>query len=231
MKKLLLSSLLSVFALFAMAQYDIEVTLITPVANDNLNAGIPFDYKVDIKNTGTTPITTSDTIVNIPLVNGSPINAGGGILGWYEMHNIAVGATYTAKHTISLTGGSSGPIEWCSFVFMFEDESDTTNNESCNTFNWNATVGMGELKLMQVEDNSYFSNAHFNLDVTGVENDNNASVSIYDLSGTLVVNASVEIVNNTINGKVAVRELPSGIYLVQLKSSKGEISTRKVMKQ
>jgi len=228
MKKILLSSLLGLFSLVAFAQQDIEVTLVSPALNDALANGVPFDYTITVKNNGSTAISLpADSIVNAPLINGGTI--GNPPIAWLEDTVIAPGATVTITHSLTLSG-PQGQFNWCGWAFLLGvTESDTTNNTDCNDFYFNTNVGADEFSLMVTVDRSYFSNDNYVVNASGVASSKNAKLEIYNLSGILVIESDLEIINNTIEKNVSVGNLPSGIYLAQLSSSNGVISTKKVI--
>ena len=227
MKKLLLSSLLGLFAITASAQ-DISVTLDKPAANDNIGAGIAFDWEITVKNESSTALTTNDTITSIPLFNGSPIPSGGGILGWYEMAAIPAGGTMTFTHSMTLIGGTTGTVNTCAIVFL-DGDTDTTNDMSCHDVNWDAAVGIGELHEAVIENNSFTSNGVYNVSLTNVFNHNVANVSIINLNGQVIMTEDLEINAGVVVGQINVGNLARGIYIVKFASPKGEIITEKVM--
>ncbi len=230
MKKLLLSSLLGLFAIAAVAQPDISVTLDKPIANASLQAGVAFDWEITVKNESSTAITVNDSIINIPLFNGQPIpTAGGGIVGWIENAAIAAGATATFTHSLTLTGGTSGTINICGFAIM-EDDSDSTNNMSCHDITWDATIiGIGELHEAVIENNSYVSNGVFRVALENVFNHDAANISIVNINGQVVLTENMDINTGIIEGDIDVTSLATGIYIVKFASPKGVISTQKVM--
>ena len=230
MKKLLLLGLgLISLAVTAQTMPDIEVTIMKPVANANLEAGTTFDYEIQIKNTGTTAITTTDSIINLPLWNGSTIGSGPSTVVWLELVSIAPGASVTITHPLNLTGGTTGQMSFCGYAFLFEEESDTTNNMSCNTTNWDARISVGEFELLKIEDNSFYNAGAYNVKLENATAYDNASLVVFNISGQEILVQELEMNNGKIDQRVELGNIPSGIYLMNIKSSAGMISTQKVM--
>lgn len=229
MKKLLLSAVLGLFSVAAMAQSgDISVTISSP--SGNIGAGIAFDYTVSVTNNGSSALTMTDTILNIPLFNGSPLQtSGGGIVGWYDMGSIAAGASQSFVHSLTIQGGSSGPIDICSFTYLLAGESDSTNNEDCSTVTYDNALSIGDLEEASVKNNSFYSNGMFNVAVESAFGHNNATVTIVNINGQTVATEAMDIHTGSIEGTMNVEHLAAGIYIVNIQSSNGIIATQKVM--
>ena len=230
MKRILLSALLGLFSVVAFAQNDISVTLDSPAANGTIGAGIAFNYTVTVTNSGSTALSMSDTIINVPLFNGNPLQtSGGGIVGWFEMDNIAAGATKTFTHSLTIQGGSSGPIDVCAFTFLIAGESDSLNNDACNMVSYDDALSIGDLKEASVSNNSFYANGIFNVVVESAFGHNNATVSIVNINGQTVVSEALDIHAGVIECALNVEHLASGIYIVNIQSASGIIAPQKVM--
>lgn len=229
MKKILLSAVLGLFSVAAMAQSgDISVAISSPTGT--IGAGIAFDYTITVTNNGSSALTMTDSIVNIPLFNGSPLGtSGGGVVGWYDMGNIAPGASQSFVHSLTIQGGASGPIDICTFTFLTAGESDSTNNEDCSMVTYDNALSIGDLEEATVKNNSFYSNGLFNVAVESAFGHNNATVTVVNINGQTVATEAMDINAGIIEGALNVEHLASGIYIVNIQSTNGIIATQKVM--
>lgn len=227
MKRLLLLAI-SFFAFTAYAQYDLSVTLIKPADGDYIPAGASWDVEYVVTNNGSTAITSTDTLAIFPSIGGQYV-----INPFAEFASIPVGgsATLTFVHP-PLTGGVDGMVDFCVFaaVWNFAD-ADSSDNFGCSSILWDtdATVGTEEFSVVELEDNSFYSKGVYNLDITNVYDRNNVVISVFNIAGQEVLTENLDVNNGVIKGSINMETLPMGIYLVNLNSKEGVISTTKVM--
>ena len=71
MKKTVLTLALALTLGAASAQNDLGINMTSPAAGSTVGPGVAFDFDVTITNVGTQAVTTNDTVVYFPLLNGS----------------------------------------------------------------------------------------------------------------------------------------------------------------
>ena len=230
MKKILLSALLGLFSVTTFAQHNLAVTMIKPVAGQYTPAGATWDVEVSVTNNGTTAIAITDTLAVFPSIAGTYV-----INGFADFAAIAPGASanLTFVHP-ALTGGVDGPVSFCVEVYAWNKaDTDSMDNADCATILWDtdATVGVEEFGVVNLENNSYYSNGVYNVAVTNAYNQNNIKLSIYSITGQTVFTQELSGSNGEINELVNLAEMNSGIYLFNISSSNGMNLTQKVMVQ
>lgn len=239
MKKLLLSTLFATFSIFAIAQANVSITLDAPSAGANLSAGQAFNFDVTITNTGSEAIDMMDTIIIIPTVNGSAITSGGGILGWAIQRSIAAnGGSDTYSQSLTLTGGADGALNFCSLIgvrgagWSGVVESDTTDNLNCNTVNWSTgTIGMSEIRLASLEDNSFYNNGFYNVRLTSANATQKMTFELINLTGKVIQSNTFDVNNSEVSQDIALKSPSKGIYIARLTSNGKAVSTKKIIVQ
>lgn len=239
MKKILLSTLFTSFSILAIAQANVSVTMDSPVAGANLASGQSFNFDVTITNSGIEPIDIMDSILIIPTVNGNSISSGGGILGWINQDPIAAsGGTATYSWPITLTGGADGAINFCAIVAVRGAgwsgvvESDTTDNLSCSTVNWSTgTIGMSEIRLASLEDNSFYNNGVYNVRLTSANSTQKMTFELINLTGKVIQSNTFDVINSEVSEDIALKSPSKGIYIARLTSNGKAISTKKIIVQ
>jgi hypothetical protein len=246
MKKVLLALFLG-SSVFMSAQNDVAITLTAPAANSTIGPGMQFNFDVTITNNGTQAITTSDTVVYFPSVNGGLLTQNGTPIGWY-FTNTAIagnGGTVTRSRTfggLNISGAPAGNITFCGNVYVNGPnwsnvtESDTTNNTDCATVMYDPNaVGLAENVLhvdytAKVIDNSYFANGIYNVDLANVATSNNEMVVI-DITGKQVFTTSLNVNNTVVEESVNLSSLRPGIYIVAIQGGSANIATKKIIVQ
>lgn len=244
MKRLLSLAVLALTTTLS-AQPDVSITLTSPVANSTIGPGQQFNFDVTITNVGSQDITTSDTVVYLPTVNGGPLTSNGSLVGWFFTGTTiaANGGTETRSQGfggLSIQGASAGNIQFCGVVQVsgpnWTMDADTSNNTSCNTIIYDpTTVGLEENVVYAKEaskpvDNSYYSNGVYHVAIKNVSSRAN-EITVIDITGNVVYNTALEARANELSKEVKLEGLSTGIYIVNIKSEGSSISTRKVVVQ
>lgn len=71
MKKTVLTLALALTLGAASAQNDLGINMTSPAAGSTVGPGVSFDFDVTITNVGSQAVTTNDTVIYFPLLNGS----------------------------------------------------------------------------------------------------------------------------------------------------------------
>lgn len=228
MKKLLLLSL-SLMALTTFAQYDLSTRMVKPVDGQYIVAGDTWDVELVIKNNGLTAVSSADTLALFPSIAGNYV-----IGGIAEFVDIPVGDSATVTFTHPALTGPDGLVDFCVFAAMWQvEDTDSSDNIGCNEILWDSdpTVSTEEFSIIQLKDNSYYSNNVYFVELLNTEA-TNVKLSAYNLAGQEVFNANLEDANNnSIKQEVRMPELPNGVYLFSITSNEGNISTKKVIIQ
>ena len=173
---------------------------------------IPVTKTFTIKNIGTAPLTLGVL---------SALPTGFSLVGTFPTSNIAAGSssTFSIQLDASSTGTYSGSL---SFV-----NGDATKNPFSISISGTVTantVGLNEINY--VKGISIYPNpANNKLNVSTITNFNNASISLYDVTGKLVSK------KNNIDGQtqtIDIRQYSSGLYFVEINQG-GDILRRKVI--
>jgi len=237
MKKLLLS-IASALTLTLSAQPVLNVTLDSPTNGSSITAGTAFNFNVTVTNSGNQNHLgmPSDTVIYFPLFNGNLLaTSGGGVVAWYMSDAIsASGGTATASKSLNVSGGSSGTLEICAGIIYGGDsytttaQLDTSNN--CANVNYSA-MAIGELRLTETFDNSFYSNEVYYVQVSSRVDLVNPTIEIVDISGRTVKHINLTADGGEISQEISVSDLPQGVYIVRLNTTKGLISINKIIKQ
>ncbi|MDX5447327.1 MAG: T9SS type A sorting domain-containing protein [Bacteroidota bacterium] len=238
MKKLLLS--LFVAAGFGMtAQPVINVTLTSPTSGSTITAGTNFNFDVTIANAGSSNhlgAAAGDTIIYLPLFNGSPLGtSGGGIVAWYMNDPINAGANVTRSQSLSVSGGSSGNLEICAMTLAFGSSygsnTDLDTSDACANVTYNATMSVGEIRLQETFDNSFYMDGIYYISVSSRVALNNPVLRVVNISGQIVKEVYLNANSGNIEQMLDVADLPTGIYIVRMETDNGLISINKFSKQ
>ncbi len=229
MKKILLS--LAVFAAIAtMAQPAFEITVVSPADGSSIQANQVWNFEVTIKNVGNTDHLgfPSDSIAYAPTFNGNLISG----IAWLVSDPISAGATITVSDSTGIQGGTSGVINICGY--MEARGSSYTSLVSatsalCNDVTYDNLVSIGEIKLAQTFDESYYSNGVYHVKVTSKVELNSPSLEVVDINGRTVLVQDLFSENGNINDIVPLEGLAKGIYMVKLGTVDGLISVNKIM--
>lgn len=240
MKKLLLSTLFASLSIFAFAQANVSITLDSPVAGANLASGTAFNFDVTITNTGSEPIDAMDTIIIIPTVNGSGIaNQSGGILAFGIQRTIAAnGGSDTYSQSLTLTGGADGALNFCSVIGVLGagwsgvTESDTTDNQNCSTVNWSTgTIGISEIRLASLEDNSFYNNGVYNVRLSAANASQSMTFELINLTGKVIQSSTFDVNNSEVSEDISLNAPAKGVYIARLTSNGQPVSTKKIIVQ
>lgn len=248
MKKVLLS-LFALCSFGAFAQADVAITLDAPAAGSTLGPGQAFDFDVTITNLGSVDITASDTVVYAPALNGSLLTSGNppqNIVYDFTGTTIAAGGgTETRSHSftgLNISGASAMQVDFCGLVAVLGPnwtgvtESDTTNNESCNTVNYDPnSVSIGEHVMsasLQREalDNSFYANGIYTLEVSNLES-GAAEINVISITGQTMLSTVKEIQNHELKGSLELESLSKGVYIVSITLEGNRISAKKIVVQ
>lgn len=236
MKKSVLVILMCVFGLSTWAQADVAVRLVSPANNGSITAGTQFAFDIWVKNEGNVAVTAQDSIIVIPLVNGSPLNNQGQALVFYEQTAIAAGDSANVTRNMTISGGSSGMINWCAFIFMRGpnwtgvSETDSTNNMDCHDVNYDAgSMSTGTFSVNQAEDNSYFANGTYFIDMEGYAFGQKTELRVYTLTGQEVHRELLQSNGQRLQQEVTMPALSRGVYIFRIADEKNIHSARKVV--
>ena len=242
MKRIFTLVAFALFAKMAAGQIDIGVTLNSPVNNGPAGPGIPLSFDITVTNTGTVPITTSDTIIYAPTLAGSLLSSGGNPIVFSSIQAIAAGGSANFVHNftgLNISGAGAQTFEFCGIALVRGSnwsgltESDTTNNTDCNDIAYDPNgVSIDEnfiLATLKPVNTSYFSNGTLyirvaNMDVKAAE------VSVIDLTGKVVYSQFLETSNFELKNDISLN-LSRGIYLVNIRSEKAQYGSRKIIVQ
>ncbi len=236
MKKFLLS-LAVVATLGASAQGDLSVSITSPGNGSSITAGTAFDFNGTVTNNGTMAhngFAGGDTIVYAPLFNGSFLGtSGGGVVAWYMTDMIGAGGNASFSQSLNIQGGSSGPIEICAYIEAFGTSytgfiQDTSAN--CANVTYDNGMAIGEIRLKETFDNSFFSNGKYIVQVSSRINLINPSIEIVDINGRVVFLTDLTANGGEIRDELDLNTLANGMYIVRLRTEQGLISINKIMK-
>ena len=71
MKKIVLCLILALSLSITRAQNDLSLSMTSPSSGTTLGPGLGFDFDVSITNLGTTAVSTNDTVLYYPILNGN----------------------------------------------------------------------------------------------------------------------------------------------------------------
>jgi len=216
MKKLLLA-IISLTSFVAFAQKDIECTLNTPSTGTVIYAGQPINIGFTIKSVGATDIPATDTIffgliVGNQVLTSALINHGGFTANQSKSFNINnLTLTFSANsYNVNLCG-----LAVLRFVTILDN--NTTNNSSCNSVNFNTTVGIEEEIALAQSVKAYPNPANSTFTITLKSSD--ASVDIMDITGKMIEKAAVTLGEARFN----VSNYSNGVYFYQVKNESNKV--------
>ncbi len=241
-KKPILTCLVASISLFASAQANVSFTLDSPVVGANLTSGTSFNYDFTLTNTGTEPIDILDTIIVLPTVNGNRISSNSGGFVDYVIIGIAIaanGGSSSFSKSLTVQGGTAGNVEFCGISGVFGQgwtnvtESNTDDNEDCNTVNWSipVTVGIEDLSLATLQDNSFYNRGIFNVRLLNAGAFQSMKFELINLTGKVVQSSDFEVSNQEVVKGISLNSPSKGIYIARLSSKGKVISTRKIVVQ
>lgn len=226
----------------AFGQNDLSITLNSPTNNSTQGPAIPLTFDVTITNSGTVDVSASDTILYAPTLDGGLLSSGGQALVYAIIGPLTAGQSVNRTHNFTGFNLGTAPaqqFEFCGLAIAVGPnwrgivESDTVNNFSCVTINYdpNGVVSIDENTLvgqLKPRNESYFANGTLYIRVVNVDNAAKVSMRIIDLNGRVVREESLEASNFSIENDMPLN-LSQGIYLMQLEGRNGVIGTTKLM--
>ncbi|QNR24233.1 hypothetical protein [Croceimicrobium hydrocarbonivorans] len=250
MKKTVLTLALALTLGAASAQNDLGINMTSPAAGSTVGPGVAFDFDVTITNVGTQAVTTNDTVVYFPLLNGSLLYTSQG----GQQVPIAFSITGTTMNTsdtesrsisfggLSINNGTAQNVDFCGGVLAFGpnwnnvNESDTTNNTSCQSIMYDpngGTVGLAENVIfsegsLTVLDGSYSDGSTFYVNVYNM-NSPVAKVSFIDLTGRVVYSQSFQTQGKEVRAEISLNDMPEGILLAVLEVDGKQINAKKIV--
>lgn len=250
MKKLLFTLAVATVGFSAVAQNDAAISLNSPTAGNTIGPGLAFTFDVDITNLGTQAITTSDTVLFFPTLNGGllqtvqngqtvPVVFGftGATLNTNDMRNES-----RNFGGLSITNAAAQNFEWCGGLLVSGPnwsgvtESDTTNNFSCDSVAYDPNgggVGIAENILtgnikVQTLDGSYSDGNIYYLNVFNV-GEPQVSVRFLDLTGRTLAMQCFQTESNEAHGQYSLASFPKGMVLASVEVNGKVINTKKIM--
>ncbi len=249
MKKALFS-LAILFGFASFAQNDLSITLDSPTAGSTIGPGLPFSFDVTISNDGTQAVTSNDTLLYYPLLNGNllVVNQNGqNVPVVFRITGTTMNTNDTESRSVNFAGlnianGTATTVDFCGGVLATGPnwrnvtEDDTTNNEACNTVNYDpngGNVGLAENILFagdapQVLDGSYSDGSTYYVRVYNILSAQ-AKVSFVDLTGRTLHSEVFSTSNGEVNSEVSLNDLPKGVILAILEVEGQRINTKKVI--
>lgn len=226
----------------AFGQNDMSITLNSPTNNSTQGPAIPLTFDVTITNSGSVDVTASDTVLYAPTLDGSLLSSGGQPLVYAFVGPLTAGQSVNRTHNFTGFNLGTAPaqsFDFCGLVVVFGPnwngitESDTNNNTSCATINYdpNGTVSIDENMLvgrLKPINESYFSNGTLYIRVANVDDAERVSMRLIDLNGRVVREESLEASNFAIENDMPLN-IAQGVYLMQLEGRNGVIGTTKLM--
>lgn len=229
MMKKLLSILFVGASLTVFAQPNLGITLTSPANNSTINSGTAFNFDVTVNNTGNLAVSTADTILFAPLLNGSFIGTStGGNLIYFSTAGLATGSSLNLTRSINLSGGADGAINFCAVVAAIGPnwnnavDSDTTDDQSCVNVTYSSgNVSLGEFTLVDINnisDKSFFDGKVFHVDVRSAQELNSPTLNIYSLTGQKVFQKNLNNSNGGLVDEINVQSLNlnSGLYVTEI---------------
>lgn len=253
MKKILLTLALSASLFVASAQNDLSIAMTSPSAGTTLGPGLAFDFDVTITNLGSQAVSTTDTVIYYPLLNGSLlVTTQGG-----QQVPIAFSITGTTMNTndtesrsisfggLSIQNGMATNVDFCGGTFAIGSnwngvtESDTTNNTDCQSLPYDpngGTIGLAENVLysqgsLAVLDGSYSDGTTFYTNVYNLRGSEQVVVSFVDLTGRTVYYQRYTASGNQIRSEISLNDMPKGILLAVLEVDGKQINAKKIIVQ
>lgn len=221
-KKLLTTTLL-LLSVFAYAQRDIKVVLLSPKQGDSLVNKTPFSVSVQFVNVGTEPFVMADTFFVSYYLNNFKIITGPGLT--YTVREVLtdtmrVGDTITKNYgNISMDMQRiNGYERFCVGVVVYSEAVDQMNNNAgCADMNSFWRTGLTDLNSSLPEPSIYPNPVNKILTVKNNQAKYTA-VNLYDLAGKLVFSKLLSIGAEDID----LSHLDRGLYYYELLSNTTE---------
>ncbi len=250
MKRIVLTLALAMSLTFATAQRDLSINLTSPAAGATLGPGIGFNFDVTITNLGSQPVTTSDTLLYFPLLNGNllqVIQNGDTIPLVFPLTGLTMNNGDSQNRSINFAGlsidnGTATNIDFCGGVVAVGPnwsgfgETDTTNNVSCANVafdpNGGGTIGLNENVLfseisLPLIDGSYSDGSTYFLRVYNLQAEE-VTLSFVDLTGRTVSYRRYNANGSELSQDIELTDMPNGILLAVLSVDGQQINAKKI---
>lgn len=233
---------------FAQAQNDLSIDMTSPAAGTTLGPGLGFDFDVTITNLGTQAVTSSDTLIFYPLLNGSllvTVQNGQQVPIAFPLTNLTMNTNDTESRSVtfgglSISNGSATNVDFCGGVIAIGPnwsgvtESDTTNNTDCESLAYDpagGNVGLAENVIfnqggLPVLDGSFSDGSVFHVNVYNLTSPQ-AVISFVDLTGRTVYREVFEANGSEISAEISLADMPSGILLSVLEVDGKQVNAKK----
>lgn len=242
MKKIiLLTSLIAcVFSSQAQRQVDLAAMMTSPTAGQQIKTTDAFDVVYTVKNVGSVAFTTNDSLLIVYSFKGTILSNLTQIVKFNSEFKAGDSTQFTIKNLkFSTTSDLSGDI--CVNLFPTNRGADPltdpnmANNAGCSTIDILANTGVqdvqGDYLIDFVKPVVYPNPSNGNTVISyGLSSGNQVNVSIFEINGRLVS----EVVNEKqIPGmyteNINTENLPSGIYLITMKTGEYTRSVKMVV--
>jgi hypothetical protein len=218
------------FISHAQRQVNLEIIMVNPVNSLLLNQGDPFYLDLIVKNLGPDTLILSDEtkiqliINNVPvmIVNGSGTDSFMRYTQKYLLPNDTFVSTSPPIYT-----NQTGPVNFCIKTILSSNnlnpviDPDITNNNSCAAI----YIAPLSVKASQIETDFTVYPIPAS-DYISWELDGGASekeISIYNLQAKL----SFKETSYGDKGRIDVRNLPAGIYVLRIKDSENRLFSKR----
>ena len=249
MKKFLFSAALLV-GLSASAQNDLGVSLNSPSANATIGPGLAFTFDVPVTNNGTQAVTSNDTVIYFPTLNGGLLTVtqnGQTVPVAFTITGTTMNTNDTENRAINfaglnISGASAMSVDFCGGVVAVGPnwrgvtETDTTNNLDCATLSYDpngGTVGLAENVLfaansVKVLDGSYSDGKSYFVRVYNMTRPQ-AKISFVDLTGRTISSQLFNTSDGEVNAELSLNDLPKGVVLAVLEVDGQQVNAKKVI--
>lgn len=143
---------------------------------------------------------------------------------------------------LSINNGTAQNVDFCGGVIAIGpnwnnvNESDTTNNTSCQSIMYDpngGTVGLAENVIfsegsLAVLDGSYSDGSTFYVNVYNMTSPM-AKVSFIDLTGRVVYSQSFQAQGKEVRAEISLNDMPEGILLAVLEVDGKQINAKKIV--
>jgi hypothetical protein len=250
MKKIVLSLALAMSFTLAQGQNDLSIDMTSPAAGTTLGPGLGFDFDVSITNLGTQAVTSSDTLLYYPLLNGNLLvttQNGQQVFIVFPITGVTMNTNDVETRSISFGGlsinnGSAMNVDFCGGVigtgpnWSGVTESDTTNNTDCENLPYDpagGNVGLAENVIftegsLPVLDGSYSDGYVFHVNVYNMTSQE-AVISFVDLTGRTVYREVFQANGSELHTEISLDNLPQGVMLSVLEVDGRQINAKKIV--
>ena len=245
MRKISTLLMVALFGQLLHAQNDLAITLNSPTQGSTMGPGIPLDFEVTITNTGTADVTTNDTILYAPLLEGNLLTSGGVPVIYIVVGPLNAGQSTTELTSfpggLNLTNAPAGTYEWCGLVDAVGPnwrgiaESDTTNNLDCADITYDPAGAVSiEENLLEARikpiNSSYYHDGQLHIRVANIPAGESVQHSVYDLNGRLVLQGDASSSNYSVDADLPMN-LPAGLYILHLEHNGEAVGHSKLLVQ